>query len=67
MPYKDVSDLPDSVAGSLPKKAQEIYMKAFNNAYKQYPEEETAYKVAWSAVKKSYYKNKSGKWVKIKG
>jgi len=75
MPYKDVKDLPERVRENLPKHAQEIYLEAFNNAWDQYakPEErrgdasreETAHKVAWSAVKKVYEKNeKTGEWKK---
>jgi cation transport regulator len=69
MPYKSTADLPDSVRDNLPKHAQEIYQEAFNSAWDEYkgrgPEgrEETAHKVAWSAVKKKYRKNEeSGKW-----
>ncbi len=69
MPYSSTADLPDSVRDSLPKHAQEIYMEAFNSAFDEYKErgaegrEETAHKVAWSAVKKKYRKNEnSGKW-----
>jgi cation transport regulator len=74
MPYKRNKDLPSSVKDSLPAGAQTIYRKAFNNASEQYedPEnrrdgqslEETAHRVAWSAVKTTYEKNNSGKWVK---
>lgn len=38
-------------------------MKAFNNALKTYDTEEAAYRVAWAAVKRKYYKNKNGRWV----
>lgn len=73
MPYKKISELPDSVRDNLPEHAQEIYLEAFNSAWDQYDEpeerrggasrEETAHKVAWSAVKKVYEKDeKSGKW-----
>jgi cation transport regulator len=75
MPYQKKSELPDSVLDNLPEKAQEIYMEAFNSAWEQYKEpedrrgdasrEETAHKVAWAAVKKSYQKDeKTGKWKK---
>ncbi len=75
MPYKNLSDLPDSVKNNLPEHAQDIYKEAFNNAWEQYsnPEdryegsdrEETAHKVAWSAVKNVYKKDEaSGDWVK---
>ncbi len=77
MPYRKISDLPDSVKDNLPEHAQEIYMKAFNSAYEQYdrPEErrgdasreEVAHKVAWAAVKKEYQKDeKTGKWKEIR-
>ncbi len=63
MPYRSIRALPKPVRENLPKKAQEIYMKAFNNADEQYKNEVTAHKVAWSAVKKEYTK-RGGKWVK---
>lgn len=69
MPYKTIADLPDSVREHLPQHAQEIYKEAFNSAFDNYKErgpegrEETAHKVAWSAVKKKYRKDeKSGNW-----
>lgn len=72
MPYERNADLPKSVRESLPKPAQTIYRKAFNNAWDAYREaakrrrgasrEETAHRVAWSAVKASYEKRGS-RWV----
>lgn len=75
MPYDSVSDLPESVTDNLPKHAQEIFRKAYNNAWKEYTDaserrgdssrEETAHRVAWAAVKKKYEKSEStGKWKK---
>jgi cation transport regulator len=74
LPYQDTKDLPKSVRNSLPQHAQEIFKEAFNNAYDEYKDpddrkgnssqEETAFKVAWAAVKQSYHKVKSGKWEK---
>ena len=75
MPYTNTSDLPESVKNVLPEHAQEIYKEAYNSAWDQYdqPEErqgdssreETAHRVAWSAVKKSYEKDESsGHWKK---
>ncbi len=74
MVYNNLKDLPERVRNSLPEHAQEIFMKAFNNAWEEYKEpenrrggssrEETAFRVAWSAVEKIYKKDKSGKWVK---
>lgn len=75
MPYASINELPESVMNVLPKHAQEIYKEAFNSAYQQYdkPEErrddasreETAHRVAWSAVKKAgYEKGDDDKWHK---
>ncbi|OJW50342.1 MAG: cation transport regulator ChaB [Alphaproteobacteria bacterium 41-28] len=67
MPYKNISNLPDSVKHALPKHAQEIYAAAFNHAWEEYKNsskregqesrEEAAHKVAWAAVKKKYTKS----------
>ena len=65
MPYRVISDLPDSVSKALPKGAQELFLKVFNAAYSSYDDEETVFKVAWAAVKKSYKKDSQGKWRKI--
>ncbi|KON85466.1 cation transporter [Sporosarcina globispora] len=64
MPYDKLSDLPDSVKDNLPHHTQEIFKEAFNSASEEYDEEETPFKVAWSAVKKKYEKNDDDKWVK---
>lgn len=75
MPYKSINDLDKSVRNVLPDHAQEIYKEAFNSAYDQYDKpserrgdadrEETAHKVAWSAVKKAgYEKGDDDKWHK---
>lgn len=72
MPYKDTTKLPRAIRTRLPAHAQRIYMKAFNNAWEHYAvarkrrgkdtREETAHKVAWAAVEKSYEKHADGKW-----
>ena len=73
MPYKDKSELPDSVKNVLPAHAQDIYKETFNSAYEQYKDlaerrddadrEEVAHRVAWSAVKKGgYEKGVDGRW-----
>lgn len=71
MPYDRLSDLPDQVTNVLPKHGQEIYRAAYNHAWDEYQDpddrrgdasrEETAHKVAWSAVKNEYEK-KGDKW-----
>ena len=72
MPFKTINELPDSVQHVLPKHAKDIYKEAFNSAYDEYKKaedrksgadrEETAHKVAWAAVKKSYEKGADDKW-----
>ena len=74
MPYKSVKELHTQVQNNLPAHAQEIYLAAFNNALEEYKhaadrknnnsEEETAHKLAWSAVKNVYHKNDAGKWIR---
>lgn len=74
MPYQKTSELPKGVHDNLPEHAQEIYLKAYNNAWEQYKEpgdrkgdatrEETAHRVAWAAVKQEYEKSENGRWVK---
>lgn len=64
MPYKDKEDLPKQVTENLPEHGQEIYLKAFNNAWDQYKDpderrgnesrEQVSHKVAWSAVENVY-------------
>jgi cation transport regulator len=64
MPYKQISELPESVREHLPKHAQEIYRAAFNHAWEEYGHDETrAHRVAWSAVKREYEKDeRTGRW-----
>ena len=54
MPYSGIADLPATVRSHLPRHAQEIYLSAFNNAWREYAEradhEVVAHKVAWAAV-----------------
>lgn len=64
MPYQTINDLPDSVKSHLPKHAAEIFLAAFNHANEEYDSEETAFKVAWSAVKRDYEKGDDGDWHK---
>ena len=73
MTYHSLAELPDSVKDNLPKHAQEIYKEAYNSAWDEYKDpndrrgdasrEETAHRVAWSAVKQKYEKNDNGRWV----
>ena len=66
MPYSKISDLPEAIQKNLPQHAQKIYLKAFNNAWREYASpfkrrqaashEVTAHRVAWNAVKHVYQK-----------
>ena len=72
MPYPSNAELPAAVRDHLPKHAQDIYRKAFNNAWDQYADpdkrrgetsrEETAHRVAWAAVEQQYEKGEDGDW-----
>jgi len=72
MPYSTTTNLPASVKNVLPDHAQAIYKEAFNTAWEQYKypderrgdsdREETAHKVAWTAVKEKYAKDAGGRW-----
>jgi len=63
-PYKNISELNDSVKKALPTHAQQIFVSAFNAAYERYKDEKRAFQIAWAAVKNVYKKNAEGKWVK---
>lgn len=72
MPYPSRESLPDNVKNVLPEHAQDIYQSAFNHAWEEYKHEEdrrgdasreeTAHRVAWSAVKRTYQKGEEGHW-----
>ena len=70
MPYASNDDLPASVRDHLPPHAQDIYREAFNHAWRRYAgdprAEEITHRIAWAAVKRSYYKL-SGESVPING
>jgi len=61
MPYT-LATIPDWVK-KMPKRAQEIWVNAFNAAVKQYDDEETAFKIAIAAVKNKYKQNERGEWI----
>lgn len=76
MPYRKLSELPDTVREHLPRHAQEIYLAAFNNAWEEYRDprarrgddsrETVAHKVAWAAVRQQYEK-RDDTWRRRKG
>ncbi|KXK26168.1 MAG: Cation transport regulator ChaB [candidate division WS6 bacterium OLB20] len=72
MPYKHKSELPEQIRDTLPEHAQAIWKEAFNSSWESHNDEdedsreERSVKIAWGAVKRSYYKNEDGNWVKNK-
>jgi cation transport regulator len=62
VPYATTADLPPAVR-RLPPHAQEIFLAVFNNAWQTYANrcpqarEETAFRIAWAAVKKQFRKH----------
>lgn len=64
MPYSSTRELPPAVH-KLPVAAQKVFMGAFNGSYKDQGEE-SAFKIAWSAVRRAgYVKNeRTGKYIK---
>ena len=62
MPYT-IENPPEAIEG-LPKHAIEIWVSAFNSAFKQYKGDEgKSSGTAWAAVKTKFKKNEEGKWV----
>ncbi len=62
MPYT-MENIPDRIKG-LPKHAQEIFIAAFNSAWKQYDgDEEKCNATAIAAVKTKYEQNEKGEWL----
>ncbi len=73
MPYSTLKEIPKRVQDALPKEAEHIFKEAYNNALEFYKDpkkrrgneslEETANRVAWSAVEKKY-KKEGDRWVR---
>jgi len=62
MPYTE-NNYPDRIK-ALPVQAKKIWVAAFNNAFKEYNDnEKRANQTAWAAVKKAgYKKDNTGQW-----
>jgi cation transport regulator len=62
MQYETVKQLPVTIRDTLPDKAQEIYRKAYNQAWEEFDKEDhrglnqqgLAHQQAWGAVKQEY-------------
>jgi cation transport regulator len=65
MPYANNTELPERIRKTLPARAQDIFRAAFNAAYERYgPDEARAFRIAWGAVKRSYFQRAAGTWVR---
>jgi phage I-like protein/cation transport regulator ChaB len=63
MPYNSIKDLSENTK-RLPAKAKEIWLAAFNSDYSKNKNEESAIKIAWSAVGNAGYKKENDQWIK---
>lgn len=61
-PYRTVKSLPPRVKNNLDSDLQRVFLRVFNNAYKQYHDDTRAFKVAWSVIRRIARKGKDGKW-----
>jgi cation transport regulator len=54
MPYRDIADLPEAQTDQYNRHQKEAFLKAFNNAYKEYGGDESrAFAVAHHAAKQA--------------
>ena len=61
MPYKDISDLPQAQTDRYDRHQKEAFLKAFNNAYRQYGQDESrAFAVAHHAAQQAGKKEHAG-------
>jgi len=60
MPYKNINELP-VVIKKLPRKAQTLFLKTFNNVYPKQGESKS-FKIAWAMISKSF-KKVNGTWI----
>ena len=62
MPYASNEQLPLSVRRHLPAHAQDVFREAWNHAFARHHDEATAFRIAWSAVKRQYVRV-DGAWL----
>jgi cation transport regulator len=73
MRYESKNDLPQTIRGTLPGPAQELYRKAYNRAWEEYKEgqgylsrEGVAHQMGWTAVRHEYVQDqRKGVWYRI--
>lgn len=70
MPYSRIEELPPGIKDNLPKDAQRVWMRVFNETISSCQKkqgtncEKTARIAAWVAVENGWKKNKEGKWIR---
>ncbi len=62
MSYESIDDLPKAVREDLPEHAQQLYMKAYNDAHRDQGEDDFAEQAAWDAVTAEYEQDEAGQW-----
>ena len=63
MPYATIQELPDSVQGVLPKRAQEVFLRIVNRELDKGTPESQAFAYGWTGVKNGWEKNEqTGQW-----
>lgn len=63
-PFNQIKDLPKQIKKALSTDLQGVFLRVFNNAFKNYQSETRAFQVAWSVIKQIARKNKKGIWVR---
>lgn len=62
-PYKNIKALPKSVKDNMTPSLQKTFLEVWNKSYKKYGNEKTAFKTAWSVIKRIGVE-KNNKWIK---
>jgi cation transport regulator ChaB len=61
-PYNNIGDLPTQVKTNMDSDLQSVFVRVFNNAYKQYQSDTRAFRITWSVIRNIAKKGKDGKW-----
>jgi cation transport regulator len=62
MNYASIAELPESIRGALPEKAQREWLSVFNSTQSEGDTDQSAIRKAWGAVKRDYVKS-GGEWI----
>jgi len=64
MPYSRNNDLPANIRRDLPREAQSVWRRAFNDAHSRYNDDSFAARVAWTAVRNAGWRKEGDSWVR---